>query len=60
MGDIRVTSPTITTLTVTWSPADGNVQGYKVVYIPEDGGLEIVVRPLELQRTSVLVQPTQT
>lgn len=41
---MRVSNPTITTLTVTWSPADGNVQGYKVVYVPTDGGLEIVVR----------------
>lgn len=41
---MKVITPTITTLTVTWNPADGNVQGYKVIYVPEDGGLEIVVR----------------
>lgn len=41
---MRVTNPTITTLTVNWNPADGNVQGYKVIYVPENGGLEIVVR----------------
>lgn len=41
---MKVSDPTITTLTVTWNPADGNVQGYKVVYTPTDGGLEIVVR----------------
>lgn len=41
---MKVTNPTITTLTVTWNPADGNVQGYKVIYVPADGGLEIVVR----------------
>lgn len=41
---MMVTNPTITTLTVTWNPADGNVQGYKVIYVPEDGGMEIVVR----------------
>lgn len=40
---MKVTNPTITTLTVTWNPADGNVQGYKVIYVPENGGLEIVV-----------------
>lgn len=40
---MMVTNPTITTLTVTWNPADGNVQGYKVIYVPEDGGQEIVV-----------------
>ena len=44
VGNMRVTNPTITTLTVTWNPADGNVQGYKVIYKPVDGGLEIVVR----------------
>lgn len=44
VSGIRVTNPTITTLTVTWNPADGNVQGYKVIYVPADGGLEIVVR----------------
>lgn len=42
---MRVTDPTITTLTVHWNPADGNVQGYKVVYVPEDGGEEVVVSP---------------
>lgn len=41
---MRVSNPTITTLTVTWDPAAGNVQGYKVVYVPADGGMEIVVR----------------
>lgn len=44
VGNMKVTNPTITTLTVTWNPADGNVQGYKVIYVPVDGGLEIVVR----------------
>uniref|UniRef100_A0A8C5E3M3 Collagen alpha-1(XII) chain-like n=1 Tax=Gouania willdenowi TaxID=441366 RepID=A0A8C5E3M3_GOUWI len=44
IGGMRVTNPTFTTLDVTWNPADGNVQGYKVVYTPADGGLEIVVR----------------
>lgn len=40
---MKVTNPTITTLTVNWNPADGNVQGYKVIYAPEDQGEEIVV-----------------
>lgn len=48
VGNMRVTNPSITTLTVTWNPADGNVQGYKVIYVPEDGGLEIVVRSVYL------------
>lgn len=43
VGTMTVTNPTITTLTVNWDPADGNVQGYKVIYVPVDGGLEIVV-----------------
>lgn len=43
VNNMMVTNPTITTLTVTWNPADGNVQGYKVIYVPEDGGMEIVV-----------------
>lgn len=47
---MRVTNPTITTLTVTWDPADGNVQGYKVIYSPVDGGLEITVNALPRHR----------
>lgn len=43
---MKVTNPTLTTLTVNWNPADGNVQGYKVIYVPEDGGEEVVVRSL--------------
>lgn len=43
VGNMKVTNPTITTLTVNWNPADGNVQGYKVIYVPEDGGQEIAV-----------------
>uniref|UniRef100_A0A3Q1FWL3 Collagen alpha-1(XII) chain n=1 Tax=Acanthochromis polyacanthus TaxID=80966 RepID=A0A3Q1FWL3_9TELE len=34
VAGMRVTNPTITTLTVNWDPADGNVQGYKVIYVP--------------------------
>ena len=41
---MRVTNPTITSLTVNWNPADGNVQGYKVIYVATNGGMEIVVR----------------
>ncbi|XP_068197852.1 collagen alpha-1(XII) chain isoform X2 [Antennarius striatus] len=54
VGDMRVTDPTITTLTVTWSPADGNVQGYKVIYVPEDGGLEVVEDVSESTTRTVL------
>uniref|UniRef100_A0A7N8YCC1 Collagen alpha-1(XII) chain n=1 Tax=Mastacembelus armatus TaxID=205130 RepID=A0A7N8YCC1_9TELE len=52
VGTMRVTNPTITTLTVTWNPADGNVQGYKVIYVPTDGGLEIVL--IQSTTTTVL------
>ncbi|XP_047429514.1 collagen alpha-1(XII) chain-like [Mugil cephalus] len=51
---MRVSRPTITTLTVTWDPADGNVQGYKVIYIPTAGGLEIVEQVSESTTTTVL------
>ncbi|XP_077409700.1 collagen alpha-1(XII) chain isoform X3 [Vanacampus margaritifer] len=54
VGRMQVTNPTITTLTVTWNPADGNVQGYKVIYVPEDGGLEIVVQVSESTTSTVL------
>ncbi|CAK6977127.1 collagen alpha-1(XII) chain isoform X7 [Scomber scombrus] len=54
VGDMKVTNPTITTLTVTWNPADGNVQGYKVIYIPADGGLEIVEQVSESTTKAVL------
>ncbi|XP_044232119.1 collagen alpha-1(XII) chain isoform X1 [Thunnus albacares] len=53
-SNMQVTNPTITTLTVTWDPADGNVQGYKVIYIPADGGLEIVEQVSESTTKTVL------
>nr|XP_029137515.1 collagen alpha-1(XII) chain-like [Labrus bergylta] len=54
IGNMKVTKPTITTLTVTWNPADGNVQGYKVIYVPTDGGMEIVEQVSESTTTTVL------
>ncbi|XP_056260514.1 collagen alpha-1(XII) chain isoform X3 [Seriola aureovittata] len=54
VGNMKVTNPTITTLTVTWNPADGNVQGYKVIYTPADGGMEIVEQVSESTTTTVL------
>ncbi|KAK7906742.1 hypothetical protein WMY93_015354 [Mugilogobius chulae] len=54
VDNIKVSNPTITTLKVTWSPADGNVQGYKVVYAPVSGGLEIVEQVSESTTTTVL------
>lgn len=41
--NLQVTNPTHTTLTASWDAADGNVQGYKVIYTPVAGGLEIIV-----------------
>ncbi|XP_035811889.2 collagen alpha-1(XII) chain isoform X3 [Amphiprion ocellaris] len=54
VGGMMVTNPTITTLTVNWDPADGNVQGYKVVYAPVDGGLEIVEQVSESTTSTIL------
>ncbi|XP_027134926.1 collagen alpha-1(XII) chain isoform X15 [Larimichthys crocea] len=54
VGNMRVTNPTITTLTVSWNPADGNVQGYKVIYVPVDGGLEIVEQVSESTTKTIL------
>ncbi|XP_069033568.1 collagen alpha-1(XII) chain isoform X2 [Embiotoca jacksoni] len=54
VGGMKVTNPTITTLTVNWDAADGNVQGYKVIYTPADGGLEIVEQVSESTTKTVL------
>ncbi|XP_055088149.1 collagen alpha-1(XII) chain isoform X2 [Periophthalmus magnuspinnatus] len=54
VDNMKVSNPTITTLTVTWSPADGNVQGYKVIYVPANGGLEIVEQVSESTTQTVL------
>uniref|UniRef100_A0A3B4BYX3 Collagen alpha-1(XII) chain n=1 Tax=Pygocentrus nattereri TaxID=42514 RepID=A0A3B4BYX3_PYGNA len=39
--NLRITDATFTTLTATWDAADGNVQGYKIIYVPTDGGPEL-------------------
>ncbi|CAL8314936.1 unnamed protein product [Merluccius merluccius] len=44
LRNLQVRNPTITTLTAVWDPADGNVQGYRVIYVPTKGGLEIKAR----------------
>ncbi|XP_078799175.1 collagen alpha-1(XII) chain isoform X3 [Oryzias latipes] len=54
VSGMTVTKPTITTLTVNWNPAGGNVQGYKIIYVPVDGGLEIVEQVSESTTTTVL------
>lgn len=40
---LRISDATFTTLTATWDAADGNVQGYKLIYVPTDGGLQLEV-----------------
>ncbi|CAL8395351.1 unnamed protein product [Arctogadus glacialis] len=41
LSDLQVKHPTITTLAAEWTAAEGNVQGYRVTYVPSSGGLEI-------------------
>lgn len=44
MRNLQVTDPTINTLNVRWEPAEGNVREYIVIYVPETGGKQEVVR----------------
>lgn len=46
MKNLRVSDPTMTSLTVDWDPADGAVRLYKVFYVPAAGGREEMVRLL--------------
>ncbi|XP_058235769.1 collagen alpha-1(XII) chain isoform X2 [Hemibagrus wyckioides] len=48
---LRISDATFTTLTATWDAADGNVQGYKVIYVPTDGGPELVEQVSESTTT---------
>ncbi|ROL43009.1 Collagen alpha-1(XII) chain [Anabarilius grahami] len=52
--NLRLIDPTFTTLTATWEAADGNVQGYKVLYIPTNGGTELMEQVSESTTTLVL------
>lgn len=45
--NLRVSDPTMTSLAVSWDPADGAVRLYKVFYVPTSGGLEEMVRRAE-------------
>lgn len=47
MKNLRVSDPTMTSLAVSWDPADGAVRLYKVFFIPTSGGLEEMVRRAE-------------
>ncbi|XP_056620126.1 collagen alpha-1(XII) chain isoform X2 [Triplophysa dalaica] len=49
--NLRLHDPTFTMLTATWEAADGNVQGYKVVYVPTNGGTELVEQVSESTTT---------
>lgn len=42
--NLQVTDPTIHTLSVHWDPAEGSVREYIVIYSPETGGEQEVVR----------------
>lgn len=46
--NLAVTDPTMTSLKVTWDPADGAVRLYKVFFVPAAGGREEMVRLLLL------------
>nr|XP_017208134.2 collagen alpha-1(XII) chain isoform X2 [Danio rerio] len=52
--NLRLIDPTFTTLTATWEAADGNVQGYKVIYVPTGGGTELMEQVSESTTTLVL------
>eukprot|EP00063_Salmo_salar_P085537 XP_014060372.1 PREDICTED: collagen alpha-1(XII) chain isoform X7 [Salmo salar] len=52
--NLQITNPTHTTLTTSWEAADGNVQGYKIIYTPVAGGLEIIEEVSESTTTTVL------
>lgn len=43
MKNLQVVDPTISTLTVRWEPAVGNVRTYKVFYAAQPGGEERMV-----------------
>lgn len=44
MKNLQVIDPTINTLTVRWEPAVGNVRTYKVFYMVQPGGEQLVVK----------------
>ncbi|XP_028970604.2 collagen alpha-1(XII) chain isoform X3 [Esox lucius] len=54
VAGLQVINPTHTTLTATWDAADGNVQGYKIIYTPVTGGPELIEQVSESTTTSVL------
>lgn len=44
--NLKVVDPSISTLTVRWDPAVGNVRTYKVFYAAQPGGEQQVVRAI--------------
>ncbi|KAK1796221.1 hypothetical protein P4O66_009300, partial [Electrophorus voltai] len=52
--NLHITDATFTTLTASWDAAGGNVQGYKVIYVPTDGGTELTEQVSESTTTLVM------
>ncbi|XP_063079242.1 collagen alpha-1(XII) chain isoform X3 [Engraulis encrasicolus] len=52
--NLRVIDPTFTTLKAVWEAADGNVQGYKVLYTPKKGGPQMIEQVSESTTTLLL------
>uniref|UniRef100_A0A3B4UBZ5 Collagen type XII alpha 1 chain n=1 Tax=Seriola dumerili TaxID=41447 RepID=A0A3B4UBZ5_SERDU len=57
MKNLKVTDPTINTLTVRWDPAVGNVRSYKVSYTAEPGGEERTVSGMSTNTVLRDLQP---
>ncbi|KAJ8389361.1 hypothetical protein AAFF_G00120690 [Aldrovandia affinis] len=53
--NLQVTDPTISTLNVRWEPAEGDVQEYKIIYVPATGGDELVGQ-VDGRTTSTVLQ----
>uniref|UniRef100_A0A8C2CLA4 Collagen alpha-1(XII) chain n=1 Tax=Cyprinus carpio TaxID=7962 RepID=A0A8C2CLA4_CYPCA len=51
--NLRVTDPTMTSLNVKWDPADGAVRQYKIFFVPEAGGTELMVGISEYFKVSL-------
>lgn len=41
--NLRVFDPTISSLKVSWEPAEGDVMRYQIIYVPAAGGTEATV-----------------
>ncbi|KAL0967290.1 hypothetical protein UPYG_G00250360 [Umbra pygmaea] len=54
VANLQVINPTHTTLTASWDAADGNVQGYKIIYSPVAGGPDITDQVSESTTSTIL------